>query len=221
MEVNIIYHNDKTGSKLNHVPGSCTIKTLKAVIAKINKMDSPDPIKLIYQGRILQNEDTFHKILGELPPSISIHAVGVTRPERRPVPEIPKPNQEIPAMDIPDGKDKIDGCVMTLSIIIGMFVGLSVASLLIDPATYGVKDDTLKLEVTTKAAITGIVLIFGVLLVLIALFNRVCSLFQGSFWVSVREFFLSMMPFWDAKKFLNDHGLENFDQVDDPAFGKQ
>lgn len=223
MEVRIIYANDRTVSKLNHVPGSCKIKQLKYIVAKINKMISADPIRLIYKGRILQNEDTLHKIVGELPvpQSVSIHAACVTRPEQRPVTQIPNPVKRTQNVDIPAEKGDLGMLLVALSVVIGIVMGISVASLLIDPSTYGVKNDNLQLEVTSKAAIFGIIFIFGLLMSLIVILKTICTVFQGNTWVaSLREFFMSMLPFWDGKKFLNDHGLETFDQVDDPAFGE-
>jgi hypothetical protein len=86
--IRIVYPPDNSTSTIDKVPLTCSIRTVRSLISKINKMASPDPIQVAFAGRVLDDTESIADIAddGATEVTISVTGVAVRQPETAPIP---------------------------------------------------------------------------------------------------------------------------------------
>ncbi|OHT01173.1 hypothetical protein TRFO_32112 [Tritrichomonas foetus] len=73
----ILNYIDKTQAKIANVKPDCPISTIKKYIQTSNKMESPDTIKIIQNGKILSDTDTIDQLIRTKNSTILLFVSGV------------------------------------------------------------------------------------------------------------------------------------------------
>jgi hypothetical protein len=91
--VQVIYAADRTTSRIENVPISSPISTVKNLIAKINRLGSSDSIRLVQRGQVLDDSQILSGLSISDGSSVIVYATGIPtkvqarRPVARAVPE--------------------------------------------------------------------------------------------------------------------------------------
>lgn len=83
VSLNVIYGGDRSQSKIENVPSTCDIQSVKEMIKKINQMSSIETIKIIQNGKILNNAQTLNGLVSDGNNQITIYATGIPNKIRK------------------------------------------------------------------------------------------------------------------------------------------
>lgn len=75
--INLKYAGDGSVNYLKDVPSDCTILQLKAIVAKMNKMETTDSIRLVQRGKILENDQQIGSLYLKNNNEMTIYAAGI------------------------------------------------------------------------------------------------------------------------------------------------
>jgi hypothetical protein len=67
-------------SRIENVPTTGSIKELTRAIAKINKMESSESIRVVFRGCVLSESDTLQDLADEIPAELRLPVTGIDPP---------------------------------------------------------------------------------------------------------------------------------------------
>jgi hypothetical protein len=202
VNVELRYPGSELTGTIKRVPTSSSVGRLKVLIARIRKLPSPEPIRIVHQGRILRDECVLETLFDETPESVTFWVTGVPGlavSAQNPIAQ-PKPPEQVVEEGSKSGKGLMHLAYLVWVGTFLCFFSIGVP-LLLGRDKLELARDT-KLKVSVKAVITGT---FAFVMSAYLIWKGARAFFEsqmgGIVWVSVVEFLRLASPFWDERDF--------------------
>lgn len=203
IDVIIVYAKDKSSTKINSVPLSCPISKIKDIIMKVNKMSSSNTIRVVYRGKILQDELLLSNIVTNEQKEITLYASGVTILNSKSQIQNTKDNSK--EKKTGNSKKKLNLVILFFLLSFVYFISFMIIKLVyFDPTKYGFQD--VKLQCSQKSVFYGIIF-FDVLISIFFIFLSIRVNFI-SFFRYAYLFLISFLPFFDINEYRREHRLD-------------